>query len=131
MKKTILMFSFFLSLYVVFQACKKEVVAETGKANSVYISATDCTGSTPTYTKDIKPIFDARCATSGCHAAVNPAHNLNLSTYELSKRDFNVHALLCAINQDAGCEKMPQTGSKLAADDIKKITCWAKNSFPQ
>ncbi len=130
MKKMFFMLCFFTSLYVVFQACKKEE-AESGKTNSDYTSAADCTGSTPTYTKDIKPIFDAKCATSGCHAAVNPAHGLNLTTYEVSKRDFNAHAFLCSINQDSGCDKMPQGGSKLAADDIKKITCWSKNGFAQ
>ena len=131
MKKTILMFSFLVSLYLVFQSCKKTAEVDGGKPNSEYLSATDCTGSTPTYTKDIKAIFDVSCATSGCHAAVNPQHNLNLATYSTSKSDFNLHALLCSINQDAGCSKMPQTGSKLAAADIKKITCWDKNGFAQ
>jgi hypothetical protein len=128
MKKTILLSCVICAFYTLFNACKKE---SASTANSDYINKTDCTGSTPTYTKDIKPIFDAKCATSGCHGAINPAHALNLTTFELSKRDFNAHAFLCSINQDAGCDKMPQSGSKLAADDIKKITCWAKNGFAQ
>jgi hypothetical protein len=131
MKKTIVTLSFFFSLYLVFNACKKTTEVESGKPNSTYISAMDCTGSTPTYIKDVKTLFDTKCATSGCHGATNPAHGLNLTTYELSKRDFNVHAFLCSINQDAGCSKMPQGSSKMSADEIKKITCWAKNSFPQ
>jgi hypothetical protein len=131
MKKTTLFLGFLFSLYLVFIACKKEKPTEIGKANSIYINAADCTGLSPTFTKDIKPIFDAKCATSGCHGAVNPAHGLNLSTYELSKRDFNVHAFICSITQDVGCSKMPQGGVKLADADIKKITCWAKNNFVQ
>ncbi len=130
MKKLIFFSLFLCSFYMLFQACKKTTV-DDGQPNSVYISAADCTGSTPTYTVDVKPIFDAKCATSGCHGATNPAHNLNLSTYATSKSDFNLHALLCSINQDGTCSKMPNNGTKLAAADIKKITCWAKNNFPQ
>jgi hypothetical protein len=131
MKKTTLFLVFLFSLYLVFNACKKETPAETGKANSVYTNAADCTGLTPTYSKDIKPILDAKCATSGCHSAVNPPHGLNLTTYEVTKRDFDVHAFICSITQDAGCSKMPNNGTKLADADIKKITCWAKNGFAQ
>jgi hypothetical protein len=129
MKKTILFFSFIFSIYTIFTACKKETAASN--RNSDYTNAANCTGVTPTYTKDIKSIFDAQCASSGCHAAINPAHALNLSTFETSKRDFDAHAFLCSINQDAGCDKMPIGRSKLSADDIKKITCWAKNGYAQ
>jgi hypothetical protein len=130
MKKIILIFSFAVSTLLIIQSCKKDE-KESGTGNATYISAADCTGSTPTYTRDIKPIFDTKCATSGCHAATNPAHSLNLATYDASKSQFNDHAMLCSINQDAGCSKMPQGGSKLPAADIKSITCWAKNGFPQ
>ena len=132
MKKMLFIVGYSASLYVAFQACKKtETVVGNSTANSTYINAADCTGSTLTYTSNIKPIFDSKCATSGCHIGASAAHGLDLSTYDKAKSQFNVHAFLCAINQDAGCSKMPETGSKLPAADIKSITCWAKNGFTQ
>jgi hypothetical protein len=130
MKKTISFLFFLSTFYVLFEACGNKT-ADDGQANSFYISAADCTGSTPTYTADVKPILDTKCANSGCHSAVSPAHALDLSTYATTKAQFNVHTILCSINQDGTCGKMPNNGTKLAAADIKKITCWAKNNFPQ
>lgn len=130
MKKT-MSFLFFLStFYVLFEACGNKT-ADDGQANSFYTTAADCTGTTPTYTADIKPILDVRCANSGCHSAVSPANSLDLSTYATIKAHFNAHTILCSINQEGTCGKMPKNGTKLAAADIKKITCWAKNNFPQ
>ena len=131
MKKILFIVGYSACLYLAFQACKKTETVDGGVANSTYINAADCTGSTPTYTSNIKPIFDSKCATSGCHVGASAAHGLDLSTFDKAKSQFNVHAFLCAINQDAGCSKMPQTGSKLPAADIKSITCWAKNGFTQ
>ena len=131
MKKVFYLMTMVALLAIVIFACNKTPTVDEGKPNSEYISAAVCTGVTPTYTADIKAIFDARCATSGCHISPGAAHGLDLSTYALAKRDFNVHALLCSINQDASCSKMPTTGAKLAAADITKITCWAKNGFAQ
>lgn len=131
MKKTLFFVVGVLTIYAYGIACSKSDDDDGGKTNAEYISATDCTGTSPTYTADIKPILDAKCASSGCHGGSAPAHGLNLSTYELTKRDFNVHALICSIKQDSGCDAMPQGGSKLGDGDIKKIICWAKNGFVQ
>jgi hypothetical protein len=128
MKKTIIISSFLTFTYFIV-SCKKDVAA--GTANSDFIAAADCIGATPTYTKNIKLIFDTKCATSGCHSEVKAAHGLNLSTYETSKNQFNVHAFLCSINQVGTCSKMPNNGTKLPDADIKSITCWAKNGFTQ
>ncbi len=129
MTKTTLLLGFIFLSLITFQACEKNIGTESGKTNSLYVAETDCTGLTPTYAKDIKSIFDAKCATAGCHGANNPAHGLNLSTFETAKKDFNAHTFLCSINQEAGCDKMPQKGDKLPIMDIKRITCWAKNGF--
>jgi hypothetical protein len=130
MRKTLFLLSFSACFYLLFQACKKEVTA-AGTTNADYLAKADCSGSTPTYSKNIKTIFDTKCATSGCHIGTTAAHGLDLSSYEKSKSLFNVHAMLCSINQDSGCDKMPQNAAKLPDTDIKTITCWAKNGFPQ
>jgi hypothetical protein len=126
-----------LASMLVFNSCEKEDDddgAGTGFTNADYLNRADCTGidvANNTYTKSIKAIFDASCATSGCHAAKNPAHGLNLSTYASSKSQFNDHSLLCAINWESSCSRMPTNGTKLSASDINKITCWAKNGFAE
>jgi hypothetical protein len=129
MKKTYFLIALFLSLFVFFQACKKETAA--GTTNADYLAKADCTGSTPTYTKNIKSIFDTKCATSGCHSEVAASRGIDLSSYEKSKLHFNSHNFICSISQEADCVKMPKGQSKLPDADIKTITCWAKNGFPQ
>lgn len=129
MKKSLFIVGFSISMFFLFQACKKE--ASAGTTNADYIAKADCTGSTPTYTKNIKTIFDTKCATSGCHSEVAASRGIDLSSFEKSKLHFNSHNLLCSINQESDCIKMPKTGSKLADADIKSVTCWAKNGFPQ
>ncbi|HUR30908.1 MAG TPA: hypothetical protein VMZ69_05715, partial [Saprospiraceae bacterium] len=41
----------------------------------------DCSGVTPTYTADIKPILDTSCAKSGCHDSITMQNGVNLSSY--------------------------------------------------
>jgi hypothetical protein len=126
-------------LLVILTTCKKEEAAEDddtpiGFSNQDYINRADCSGvdvANNTYTKAIKSIFDANCITAGCHGAVNSAHGLNLATYATAKSQFNIHSLLCAINWESTCSRMPNNGTKLAAKDIAKITCWAKNGFAE
>ncbi len=88
----------------------------------------DCTGLTPTYATDIKPIFDASCAATGCHAATNPADGLDLSSNQFAS-EHNEH-LLCTIEHLSSCEPMPQGGDKLDEATIKKISCWVENGRP-
>ncbi len=88
----------------------------------------DCTGLTPTYTTDIKPIFDASCATTGCHAGASPADGIDLSNNQFST-SHNDH-LLCSIEHLSGCEPMPDGAAKLDDATIKTISCWVENGRP-
>jgi len=84
-----------------------------------------------TYTKDIKPIYDANCNTSGCHNArdFRMTGGYNLSDYDNASGNTN-ETLLCAINR-TGCQPMPKGGAKLSACTIKKIQTWADSGFAQ
>lgn len=119
----------FLLVSLAVLSCNKE--DDEGTENSDYIESTDCTGVTPTYTADVQPLFDTKCAYSGCHAGSNAAHGLNLSGYNNAKNNFNEHNTLCAINHDGSCDPMPIGMPKLTDTEIKTITCWAKNNFPE
>jgi hypothetical protein len=99
---------------------------DAADSNAKYMEATDCTGSSPTYTTHVAPILNARCATSGCHTAISPSHGLNLQGYQIVKSTFDQHKLLCSINHGSECNAMPQGAGKLSESDILTITCWAK-----
>ncbi len=91
----------------------------------------DCTGVTATYTTDVKPIFDASCATAGCHDSNTKAHGLDLSTYVGSKEGAINHEVVCSIEQNSGCDPMPEGGDKLSDAQIKKVRCWIQSGTPQ
>jgi hypothetical protein len=111
--------------------CTMVSCTDAADSNAKYMEATDCTGSSPTYTTHVAPILNARCATSGCHTAISPSHGLNLQGYQIVKSTFDQHKLLCSINHGSECNAMPQGAGKLSESDILTITCWAKNGFPQ
>ncbi|MBK9255443.1 MAG: hypothetical protein IPM42_08150 [Saprospiraceae bacterium] len=91
----------------------------------------DCTGVTPTYTNDISKIFNASCATTGCHSAVFPANGINLSSYETSKSASLNGKVLQSVKHSSGAFQMPQDGPKLSDASIKLIECWIKNGAPE
>ena len=99
-----------LGLAIQTSACKKDA-AHGEASNQSYMDRTDCSGFTPTYTANVRPIFDTRCATSGCHDNATSQHDLSLEGYANAKGHFNDHELLCSINQDGDCPKMPETGT--------------------
>jgi hypothetical protein len=105
--------------------------SDDGGSNQQYIDAADCTGVSAAYATDVAPILNARCATSGCHSATSAREGLDLSGYASSKAAFDDFAILCSVNFDSGCNRMPQGGSQLSDSDILTLTCWAKNGFAQ
>ncbi len=108
------------ALAIVVYSCKKEeVVAE------------DCSGVTPTYNKDIKPIFDKSCATADCHDKTKPAEGIDLSSYSAAKSHTTTDNLVGSIQHLSGYKAMPQDESKLSASDIKLVACWVQNGAPE
>jgi hypothetical protein len=108
------------SLLLLVIACKKDAV-----------DTADCSGFSPTYTADIKPILDASCALSGCHDSISQQDGKNLSTYEGALAVSQNDEFLGAIQHKSGYEPMPQGGPKLADATIELITCWVQNGSPQ
>ena len=91
----------------------------------------DCSGITPTYTADIKPILDASCAKSGCHEAVNPEQGVDLSNYASASAISQENRFLGVIQHKQGYPKMPDDGPKLPNAQIELLTCWVQNGSPQ
>jgi cytochrome c553 len=118
MKKISLVFAVLVTVMAL--SCKKDA-----------ITTVDCTGSTPTYTSAVKAILDAKCATSGCHTANNPADGLDYSSYSAAKTNGAKDAFRGSIQHLSGYTAMPKGASKLSDADIKTLNCWVQNGQPQ
>ena len=105
------------------------VLAATFFSCDKYQKGYDCTGQTPTYNYDIKPIYDANCAISGCHNSQYHSSGIDLSTYS-GAASANNDAILGSVEHDAGYSAMPKNAGKLTDTQIKKIYCWMQNNKP-
>lgn len=74
------------------------------------------------FTTDILPIFNTNCKI--CHSGATPSANISLSNYsEISTYALN-GKLVCVINWNSGCVRMPSGGNKLNACSISQIEAW-------
>ena len=121
--KKLIFFSFALSA-LFFQACKKDNIP-----SSNYTATANCSGTTPVYVTDIKPILDNHCATSGCHNSSSSAAGIRLDDFSNAKNEFMNGKALCTVYHD--CTPMPQGKAKLSDSDILLLTCWVKDGAPQ
>jgi hypothetical protein len=103
-------------------SCKKD-----SKTPTTY----DCSGTTPTYTNDVKPIIDNNCAVSGCHNASSKQDGKDYSTYALVKSGSSSNAFMGSMQHLSGYKAMPQGASKLTDAQLKTISCWIQNGTPQ
>jgi cytochrome c553 len=94
-----------------------------------YQKGYDCTGNIPTYNNDIKPIYDANCATSGCHSSQYHSSGIDLSNYSGASAANN-DAILGSVEHGSGYSAMPKNAAKLSDTQIKKIYCWMQNNKP-
>ncbi len=104
-------------------SCEKDEVEEP--------QTYDCTGLTPTYTAEIKPIIDTNCATSGCHDSSSQAGGINLSTYALTSSESNNARFLGSIQRLSAYSSMPRNSAKLSDTTIQLIYCWVENGQPE
>lgn len=91
----------------------------------------DCTGLTPTYTADVKPIMDNNCAISGCHNSSSKADGKDYSTYNSVKSGSSSNSFLGSMQHLSGYKSMPKGGSKLSDAQLKTISCWIENGTPE
>lgn len=79
---------------------------------------------TVTYNKHIKPIIDANCALSGCHAGTTS--NPQLTSYALVKDRADAGRIKARVI-DANPSQMPPPPGALTAAQKQLITCWLDN----
>lgn len=95
-------------MLVLFAGCKKETKEDV----------IDCTGVSPSYNSEIKPIINANCISSGCHNA--GSSNGDYTTYAGLKTDASSGVLESRVIIN---KTMPPSGP-LSLEDRKKIKCW-------
>lgn len=120
---------------------------DSGSGGTNLFEDVDCNNVDSTFSTQVKPIFDASCATTGCHTGSNPAGDVQLdaqNTESLSTigsvvtsgpgfNGINVHQsliLLTALASDAGGEADDHTGGAVFSsvdDDLEKIYCWLED----
>lgn len=94
------------------------------KADQLYPVAGGCDTTTATFAKDVLPVMQQKCATSGCHDATTKQSGYNLGTYLDVKQCVADMQLLGVIRQTSGFKAMPQGAPKLDDCTINKITRW-------
>ena len=98
-----------------------------------HASIYDCTGVTPTYKKDVKPILDSYCAMPdmGCHGANHAASGINLSNYANAASASSKKSFMGSIEHLTLYKNMPQGGVKMPDAQIHVLSCWVANGSPE
>ena len=91
----------------------------------------DCTGYTPTYEANVKPILDATCATEGCHGGNDPEEDIDLSTFAGASAASREKSFMGSIQHLPGYHKMPQDAERLTDTQIHLLSCWIENGSPE
>gem|GEM_PF-3507264 len=84
----------------------------------------DCPGITPTFKRDIQPIFLSSCAKSGCHDGNNMP--LDFSVYNNIKHYLDDSAIYYSVVIN---HTMPQD-KPLDSTQFSLVKCWLKSGHP-
>jgi hypothetical protein len=110
-----------------FASCDDTITVQT-------VDNTVIPSSNVSFGKYIYPLFQAKCAFSGCHSGSDPAGNLDLTSWVNATADINIirqgdtltSRLVWAIKDTPGISLMPPTytGLALTANQKHGIIIW-------
>lgn len=103
-------------------ACYYDNAEELYPLDTMYVSDTAAAISWAT---DVKPVVNANCAISGCHASGNGVGRQPLSTYDEMKKAVDNFSLKQRVESGS----MPPSGS-LSTTDKNTIIEWINNGTP-
>ncbi len=84
----------------------------------------DCGQISATFTTDVNPVIQTKCATGGCHDADGAAGGFILTNYsQINSAKGNINTAV-VVNKS-----MPPSGP-LNVDEISKIKCWISSGAP-
>jgi uncharacterized membrane protein len=102
------------------QIAKIQKWINQGAKNNSCASA--CNVDVFTFSGSIKPMLDTKCV--GCHSAVSPGGNINLSTYAAVKVVALNGKLYGSIAHQTGFSPMPKNAAKLSDCEITQVQRW-------
>lgn len=119
--------SFVIISFIFLQSCDDTLTVEN-------VDDKDIPASNVSFADHIYPVFQVKCAFSGCHAQPNPAEGIDLSTWSGVTTDPNIvfpgepdlSRLVWAIEARAGISPMPPLGYPIfvTIDQIEGIRTW-------
>ncbi|MES2646318.1 MAG: hypothetical protein V4717_05545 [Bacteroidota bacterium] len=80
----------------------------------------NCSGVNPSFSAEVFPLIQAKCATSSCHNAGSTNKGGPLTSYDL------INAKSATIKAQVTSGAMPQTGT-LSTAEKNAIICWVNN----
>lgn len=89
-------------------------------AELLYPGGANCSGVTPSYSKEVAPLIQSRCAMAGCHSVGVTNIGGPLTTYTEIKNKA------AAIKTSCLNGSMP-IGGTLTVAEKKTISCWVDN----
>lgn len=91
----------------------------------------DCTGVTPGYAVNVKPILDSYCAMPGmgCHGANGDA--FSLADYAGASSASKKKSFMGSIEHLRGYSDMPRGGVRMPDAEIHVLACWVANGAPE
>ncbi len=98
-----------------------------------HASIYDCTGVTPTYTANVKPIMDSYCAMPdmACHGGGHAASGISLGDYAGTSAASKKKSFMGSIEHLTLYKSMPQGGVKMPDAQIHLLSCWVENGSPE
>jgi len=129
------MLKIFLLIILIFSALAcDDTITVTDLDNKIIPS------SNVSFSQDIYPVLQAKCAYSGCHSGTSPAGNIDLtswvnvtSTNIITIGDPDLSRLVWAINGTPAISPMPPpyTGLALTPNQVQGIITWIKEGAKQ
>jgi hypothetical protein len=118
---------FLLALGVfVFQSCG----SKKGLNDSAKTAKAETCNEAITYNLNVKAIINDNCGNK-CHSAEKKAAGIDLSSFEMVKKEAENGRFLGAIKHQGYYPPMPMKSPKLSDSTISIIECWIKNGSKQ
>ena len=124
MKNNRLLLFVFCILFVV-------ILAGCGGSSSTPVSTPGGLSSSVSFSNDVLPIFNSRCAS--CHSGPSSRAGVNLSTYDSLKNSGAItpgDAQNSVLVQAVQIGQMPRSGGPLSAAQVQIIADWVNAGAP-
>lgn len=106
----------------------EEIIPIVKKDTTSITDSSQC--DSVSFSLHVQPIFIQNCAISGCHNSTSARAGRIFETYTQIKNGVVSGSVICVINHEPGCLRMPRNALKLAQKSIDLIECWEQEGAP-